>query len=253
MGDHTVVVVGASAGGVAALQILVANLPADLPAVLLVVLHQPAGGHSALPRILARAGPLPTSHALHARPLKVAHITIAPPDQHLLVHEDMTVLSDGPTEHHHRPAVDPLFRSAARWHRDRVIGVILSGALNDGASGGCGHRVGRRHHPGPRPGRRRSFEHAPSNADRRPARADRSGHRTRRPHRPAGHGRLLAERTWLSAAAACSTHRLMPRWRPGCGRSVSRPTGLVGQVDGRPQTGRQIVVQPGHELVDPRC
>lgn len=142
MGDHTVVVVGASAGGVAALQILVANLPADLPAVLLVVLHRPAGGHSALPRILARAGPLPTSHALHARPLKVAHITIAPPDQHLLVHEDMTVLSDGPTEHHHRPAVDPLFRSAARWHRDRVIGVILSGALNDGAAGAAAIALG---------------------------------------------------------------------------------------------------------------
>src|SRR5664279_421581 len=105
MGDHTVVVVGASAGGVEALQILVANLPADLPAVVLVVLHQPAGGHSALPKILARAGPLPSSHAVHGQALKVAHITIAPPDQHLLVHQDTTVLSDGPTERHHRPAV----------------------------------------------------------------------------------------------------------------------------------------------------
>ena len=142
MGDHTVVVVGASAGGVETLQILVAKLPADLPAVLLVVLHQPAGGHSALPRILARAGPLPTSNAVHAQPLKVAHITIAPSDQHLLVHEDMTVLSDGPKEHHHRPAVDPLFRSAARWHRDRVIGVILSGALNDGAAGAAAIALG---------------------------------------------------------------------------------------------------------------
>ena len=135
MGDHTVVVVGASAGGVEALQILVANLPADLPAVVLVVLHQPAGGHSALPKILARAGPLPSSHAVHGQALKVAHITIAPPDQHLLVHQDTTVLSDGPTDHHHRPAVDPLFRSAACWHGTRVLGVILSGGLTDGAAG----------------------------------------------------------------------------------------------------------------------
>ncbi|HEX2805040.1 MAG TPA: chemotaxis protein CheB [Kineosporiaceae bacterium] len=135
MGDHTVVVVGASAGGVEALRILVAGLPENLPALVLVVLHQPAGGRSALPRILARAGPLPTSHAVHGQALKVAHITIAPPDQHLLVHEDTTALSDGPTEHHHRPAVDPLFRSAARWHGNRVIGVVLYGGLNDGAAG----------------------------------------------------------------------------------------------------------------------
>jgi two-component system chemotaxis response regulator CheB len=122
-------VVGASAGGVEALRILVAGLPADLPAVVLVVLHQPAGGHSALARILARAGPLTASHAVHGQAMKVAHLTIAPPDQHLLVQQDTTVLSHGPPEHRHRPAVDPLFRSAARWHGSRVIGVVLSGGL----------------------------------------------------------------------------------------------------------------------------
>ena len=135
MGDHTVVVVGASAGGVEALRLLVAGLPADLPAVMLVVLHQPAGGPSALPRILGRAGPLTASHAVHGQALKVAHIAIAPPDQHLLVLQDTTVLSHGPAEHHHRPAVDPLFRRAVRWHGSRVIGVILSGGLTDGADG----------------------------------------------------------------------------------------------------------------------
>src|SRR5664279_3497771 len=129
------VAVGASAGGVEALRLLVAGLSADLPAVVLVVLHQPAGGHSILPRILARAGPLTASHAVHGQALKVAHIAIAPPDQHLLVQRDTTVLSHGPPEHHHRPAVDPLFRSATRWHGNRVIGVVLSGGLTDGADG----------------------------------------------------------------------------------------------------------------------
>src|SRR5664279_4553062 len=129
------VAVGASAGGVEALRLLVAGLSADLPAVVLVVLHQPATGHSALPRILVRAGPLTAGHAVHGQALKIAHLTIAPPDQHLLVQQDTTVLSDGPAEHHHRPAVDPLFRSAARWHGSRVIGVILSGGLTDGADG----------------------------------------------------------------------------------------------------------------------
>jgi two-component system chemotaxis response regulator CheB len=134
VGDHSVVVVGASAGGVEALQILVANPPrrsagraARRPA--------PACRRAQCASMDPGPGGAATDESRRARrPLKFAHITIAPSDQHLLVHEDMTVLSDGPREHHHRPAVDPLFRSAARWHRDRVIGVILSGALNDGAA-----------------------------------------------------------------------------------------------------------------------
>src|SRR5664280_513274 len=143
VGDHgVVVVVGASAGGVQAPRILVADLPGELPAAVLVVLHQPAGVRSALPQILARAGPLTASHAVHAQSLIVGHLAIAPQDQHLLVLQDTIVLSDGPKEHQHRPAVDPLFRSAACWHGSRVIGVVLSGGLNDGAAGAAAVALG---------------------------------------------------------------------------------------------------------------
>jgi two-component system chemotaxis response regulator CheB len=120
---------------VEALRIIAAALPADLPAALLVVLHLPPDAHSALPRILSRAGPLPAGHAVDGQQLQQRRIAIAPPDRHLLVAENTTVLSLGPREHQTRPAVDPLFRSAARWHGSRVVAVVLSGGLDDGAAG----------------------------------------------------------------------------------------------------------------------
>jgi two-component system, chemotaxis family, protein-glutamate methylesterase/glutaminase len=130
-----ILVIGASAGGVEALEQVVSGLRPDFPAALFVTLHLPARSVSRLPEILSRRGPLPASHPPNGSPIRHSHIYVAPPDQHLLVHEGHIRLSQGPRENRQRPAVNVLFRSAALTYGPRVIGVVLTGALDDGASG----------------------------------------------------------------------------------------------------------------------
>jgi two-component system chemotaxis response regulator CheB len=132
---HDIVVVGASAGGVEALRTIVARLPPDLPAAVFVVLHVPAIATSVLPAILERAGDLPASHAEDGAEIDRSHIYIAPPDHHVLIQPGFMRVNRGPKENGYRPAIDPMFRTAAATYGSRVVGVILSGVLDDGTAG----------------------------------------------------------------------------------------------------------------------
>src|SRR5262245_55839289 len=135
MPTRDIIVVGASAGGVEALSRLVAGLPADLPAAVFVVLHIPAGTPSLLADILSRDGLLPASQARDGEPIRTGRIYVAPPDFHMQLRDGHVELKRGPRENHVRPAIDPLFRSAARSHGRRVIAVVLTGHLYDGTAG----------------------------------------------------------------------------------------------------------------------
>jgi two-component system chemotaxis response regulator CheB len=135
MHPRHVIVIGASAGGVEALTRLVADLDGDIRAAVFITIHFPTGGTSALPRILERAGSLEAVHAADRQTIDEGRIYVAPPDHHLLIVRDMVRLYRGPRENGNRPAIDPMFRSAALAYGARVIGVILSGNLDDGTSG----------------------------------------------------------------------------------------------------------------------
>jgi len=135
MPGHDIIVVGASAGGVEALMNLARSLPADLPAAVFVVLHIPPYARSALPQLLTRAGPLPAVHPTDQQTFEPGHIYIAPPDYHMLVANEHIHLVQGPKENRTRPAIDPLFRTAARTYGPRVVGVVLTGMLDDGTAG----------------------------------------------------------------------------------------------------------------------
>ncbi len=126
---------GASAGGVEAFSEIVSGLPADLPASVFVVLHTSPETPGILPRILSRAGALGASHAVDGEKIESGRIYVAPPDYHLVLKRGHVKVLRGPKENRHRPAIDPLFRSAAYVYGPRVIAVLLTGVLDDGAAG----------------------------------------------------------------------------------------------------------------------
>lgn len=132
---RNIVVIGASAGGIEALLEMIHVLPAKLRGSVFVAVHFPEGSTSVLPQILNRAGSLPASHPAEGERIEQGRIYVAPPDHHLLMNDGAIRLSRGPRENGHRPAIDPMFRSAAVSFGPRVIGVVLSGNLDDGTSG----------------------------------------------------------------------------------------------------------------------
>lgn len=135
MAHRDLVVIGASAGGVEALQQILRQLSPDFDAAVLIVLHTSNHAGSVLPRILERAGTLPVSQPADGETIQHGHVYVAPPDYHMIVEGDLIRVIQGPRENLHRPAIDPLFRSAAAAYGQRAIGVILTGALDDGTSG----------------------------------------------------------------------------------------------------------------------
>ncbi len=135
MATKDIVVIGASAGGMEALQKLVAPLPRDLPASIFVVWHLSPGARSILPSVLAKAGKLPASMPADGDRIERGRIYVAPNDHHMLLESGYIRVARGPKENRFRPAIDPLFRSAAYVYGTRVIGVVLTGALDDGTAG----------------------------------------------------------------------------------------------------------------------
>ncbi|ACO45084.1 chemotaxis protein CheB [Deinococcus deserti] len=135
MASHQVVVIGASAGGVESLMQLAASFPADFPLPILVVQHVSPRATSTLPQILQRSGPLAASHAVDGQRVMPGHIYVAVPDHHLLIEDGHLIVARGPKENRFRPSANALFRSAAYAYGPGVIAVVLSGMLDDGASG----------------------------------------------------------------------------------------------------------------------
>ncbi|WP_324675347.1 chemotaxis protein CheB [Hymenobacter sp. GOD-10R] len=130
-----IVVIGSSAGGVTALLDLAAALPPDFPAPIFVVHHVGAGSASVLPQLMNRVSALTVKHADDGEKMQPGFIYIARPDHHLLIENDQVLITKGPKENRFRPSIDALFRSAAYSYGPRVIGIILTGYLDDGTSG----------------------------------------------------------------------------------------------------------------------
>ena len=135
MADRDILAIGTSAGGFEALRFLAREFSPDFPASVLVTIHLSNQFRSELDAILTRAGPLPASFAVDGEKLERGHIYIAPTERHLIVEQDHLRLGSGPRENNARPALDPLFRSAALCCAPRTVGAVLTGTLGDGAAG----------------------------------------------------------------------------------------------------------------------
>src|SRR5215210_3284548 len=135
MSGRNIVVIGTSAGGVEALRALVTGLPADFAGSVFVVMHTAPDSPGVLAQILDRSGPLPAANAENRTRIRPGRIYVAPPDRHLLLEPGLMLTTRGPKENRFRPAVDPLFRSAAQTYGPRVVGVVMTGGLDDGTSG----------------------------------------------------------------------------------------------------------------------
>ena len=135
MHKHDLIVIGASAGGVEALINIVRELPADLRATVFIVLHIARQGTSMLPEILSRAGNLPATFPQSGQIFEQGNIYVAPNDRHLLIKDGYMTLTTGPRENGFRPSIDSLFRTAANMYGSRVVGVILTGLLDNGSAG----------------------------------------------------------------------------------------------------------------------
>jgi two-component system chemotaxis response regulator CheB len=130
-----IAVVGASAGGVAALSELVQGIPANFAGSIFVVLHSAPESPARLPAILARNTELPVAHARDGEPIRAGRVYVAPPNRHLVLRPGHVHLNSGPRENGSRPAIDALFRSAALEYGARAVGVVLTGTLDDGTAG----------------------------------------------------------------------------------------------------------------------
>ncbi len=135
MEKTNIIVIGASTGGFAAITRLVSGLPADLEAAIFIVCHISPDAEGLLPQVLNRVRTIHAANAIDKEPVVMNRIYVAPPDNHMTLENGLVRIARGPKENRFRPAVDPLFRSAAHFYGSRVIGVILSGALGDGAAG----------------------------------------------------------------------------------------------------------------------
>jgi len=130
-----VIVIGGSAGALEALLEILAHLPADIPAAIFVVVHIPADANSYLPKVLSRCAAMEARHPADAEKALAGRIYVAPPNFHLTLSDGAIRISRGPRENRHRPAIDPLFRTAARSFGRAAVAVVLSGNLDDGSAG----------------------------------------------------------------------------------------------------------------------
>jgi len=130
-----IIVIGGSAGSFDSIKTIVGVLPSDFPASIFMVVHMSADFPSMLPKLLSQSGPLPVTSPADQERILPGHIYVARPDHHLTIEGGRVRVQRGPRENRHRPAIDPLFRTAAREYGSRVIGIVLSGLQDDGSAG----------------------------------------------------------------------------------------------------------------------